>query len=183
MPSRDIAFRLLNPEEQLADPLLGRLLQDWRFAALWSDLPSTRFADPLRLRYLLGSLVLLDVVPSEYGLRRYRYRLIGTNIVAHQGRDRTGSWLDQHDEAEFAAAAQKVCDLVVEQRCPVYAGVSRQILDRFYPVQHLILPLGTADGTVIRLLGGEIYPATAPVLAYGNQWLPSVPLPALADAL
>ncbi|MBP7063097.1 PAS domain-containing protein [Ferrovibrio sp.] len=178
MPNRNAAFRLLTANEQLAEPRLSRLFEDWQRAALWRGLPGTSFADPLHLRYLLGSLVLIDVVRDGLGRRRFRYRLVGTNIVDRQGKDRTGTWLDRHGESDFAAAALKVCNLVAEQRQPVYAGISRRLLGRYYPVEFLVLPMGGKQ--VERLIAAQLYPDNAPLCPYGIDASAQIDAEALA---
>lgn len=180
MSNRNAAYRLLTANEQLTEPRLCRLLDDWHHAALWRGLPDTGFADPLRLRYLLGSLVLIDVVRDGLGRRRFRYRLIGTNIVDRQGKDRTGTWLDRHSESDFSTAALKVCNLVAEQRQPVYAGISRRLLGRHYPVEFLVLPMGGKQ--VERIIAAQLYPDNAPLCPYGIDASAQIHAEALAAA-
>jgi|GEM_PF-2906720 len=165
MTSKDIRFRPVAPEEQLAEPLLARLHGDWLGAAQ-DSLPGLAFIDPLCLRYLLGSLLVMEVVRDHHGQRRYRYRLIGTAIVARRGRDRTGTWLHQHDEALFAEQAVMACDAAIEQRQPIYATLQRRLQRRFYPVTYLLLPLVDEGGVVARILAAQLYPANAPVAPY-----------------
>ncbi|WP_430396211.1 hypothetical protein [Ferrovibrio sp.] len=179
MKSTDFTLQQLTPEAELPQPELQRLLQDWLAAArVTSDgVPGFDFADPLRLRYLLGSLVLLDVAYDAMGDRAYRYRLIGTDIVSRRGKDYTGRFLHQHDEEVFAHAAIDACGLAVDERRPVYATLRRQIGKGFYRVQYLTLPLAGPSGGIERLMTAQIYPAEAPSRPYGmrNQGLPYAP--------
>jgi hypothetical protein len=165
MTSKDINFRPVAPDEQLSEPLLARLHGEWLGAAQ-DGLPGLAFIDPLRLRYLLGSLLVMDVVRNQYGQRRYRYRLIGTEIVSRRGKDRTGSWLHQHEETLFAEQAVIACDAAIEQRQPIYATLQRRLHKHYYPVTYLLLPVVDEVGVVERILTAQLYPADAPTVPY-----------------
>lgn len=182
MKSTDFTLQQLAPGAELPQPELQRLLQDWHAAARAASddadgVPGFDFADPLRLRYLLGSLVLLDVAYDAMGDRAYRYRLIGTDIVSRRGKDYTGRFLHQHDEEVFVVAAIRACGLVADERQPVYSTLRRQIGSGFYRVQYLTLPLAGPSGEIERLITAQIYPADAPSMPYGmrNQGLPYAP--------
>jgi hypothetical protein len=55
-------------------------------------MPSRRDIDPLDLKELLGWLLLIDVECSPL---RFRFRLIGTEIVGIRGMDLTGRYFDE----------------------------------------------------------------------------------------
>ncbi len=173
MKSTDFTLQQVSPDESLQQPELQRLLLQWREAAA-NGVPGLDFADPLRLRYLLGSLVLLDIAYDAMGHRAYRYRLIGTDIVSRRGKDYTGRFLHQHDEDIFAQTAIDACDIAVDERQPIYATLRRQIGGGFYRVQYLTLPLAGPSGEIERLMTAQIYPPEAPSMPYGmrNQGLP-----------
>jgi hypothetical protein len=130
------------------DPDLQRLY------AFWSDQRGERVGppraafDPVTLRYVLGNLLLIDVL---YDPLRFRYRLIGTNIVQRVGLDLTGQFVDTHPEPQFREAALQRYRKVVETRAPL-CGVRNQVFDgrtRRYEV--LMLPL-SSDGATIDMI-------------------------------
>src|SRR3546814_3754158 len=68
-------------------------ISDWSSDVCSSDL-GRQHIDPLALRQHLPFLWMVDAVPAEQGTR-YRYRLIGTEIVAARGGDDTGKFVDE----------------------------------------------------------------------------------------
>jgi hypothetical protein len=156
--------------EQLATPRLDRLYRDWCAAAA-DDVPGLDFALPERLQYLRGSLLLLDVEHTGPTITRYRYRMIGTSIVARRGLDRTGDYLDTHPETAFADTAIRGCDLVLKSRRPLHASLQRELLGRQYLVEIMVLPLAGADGEIERLLAAQLYPHDAPMQPYADNGL------------
>lgn len=167
---RDSRFRLPVSDAEIGPPLLRRLLQDWRQACPDNDtLPPAAFIDPFRLRYLIDSLIVVEVVPQPGGGLRYLYRLIGTDLVAHSGRDQTGRWVDTHPEPELSAIAIETSDAVVAARQPALLEFRRSFFGRYYPVTALVLPLAAAaDGRPTRLLVSQLYPKDTPRQPFGG---------------
>lgn len=67
-------------------------------------LPGRQHIDPLEIPDLLPHLMLIDVVPQESGPARYRIRLVGTEVVAIQGTDGTGRYVEKVLTAEQGRA-------------------------------------------------------------------------------
>lgn len=57
-------------------------------------LPGRQHIDPLDLADLLPYVMLVDVIPQPEGEPRYRIRLMGTEVVAIQGNDGTGKYVE-----------------------------------------------------------------------------------------
>jgi len=166
---RDVQWAVLDSPDRLAHPQLRRLHADWQAARAADSLPGHDFVDPAALHYLLGSLLLVDVQYDAAGAARFRYRLIGTDLVARRGRDSTGLWMDQHADPEVARTGPPACRLAVECRGPVRVTAARVIFKIRYPLEYLLLPLAADDGTAIdRLLIAQLYPPEAPRLPYGG---------------
>lgn len=163
MQSIQSAFGVLSSADDLASPDLRRLYQEWEAAAKPPALPNVTFIDPMRLDYLLGSLIVFDVVGQ-----RFRYRLIGTDLVDRRGLDQTGRWLDEHVDPVAAEVAQAACTLCMESRRPVRLTFERLIDGAYYPVEDLLLPLAGLQGNVTRILVAQLYPPEAPRKRYGN---------------
>src|SRR5215470_18008072 len=79
-----------------ASPDMNEVHAYWLAKRGQRRMPSRWDIDPGNLRRLLRNLMLVDVL---YNPIRFRYRLIGTNIVDAAGEDRTGQCL----ESVFAA--------------------------------------------------------------------------------
>lgn len=129
---------------QAASPSLHELYLYWR--AKWQDgrLPGCTDIEPLDIPALLPQVYLVDV---EREPLRFRFRLVGTRIVAWLGRDTTGQ--------EIAP------DLVERYREAVTTG--RPLFDslslagkagRQGCYQRVLLPLAGANGSIEMLLGG-----------------------------
>lgn len=172
MPTiRDSRFQQPVAEDGIAAPSLRHLLADWQAAPAGANgIPAENFIDPFRLRYLIENLIVVEIAARPDGGRRYRYRLIGTDLVAHTGRDQTGRWVDQHPETDLADLAIAASDAVAANRQPALIGFRRNFFGRYYPVTALILPLGRAeDDGPTRLLVGQVYPKDTPRRPYAGR--------------
>jgi hypothetical protein len=153
------------------EPLrLRRLHDDWRQACGAADaLPPESFIDPFHLLYLLETLIIVDVVVEGPLGRRYRYRLVGTDLVAHTHRDVTGRWVDEHPEPELAKFAIAASEAVISARQPALLRFRRSLEGSYYPITVLLLPVGgPAGGQPTRLLVGQHYPPDAPRQLFGR---------------
>lgn len=68
------------------------ILQYWQDAFPGALLPGRQNIDPVQLKSLLGNIWLVDVQRNPL---RFRYRVVGTRIVAYLGQDATGQWMDE----------------------------------------------------------------------------------------
>ncbi|WP_300299628.1 hypothetical protein [Ferrovibrio sp.] len=157
-------YDILVSTVELRHPLLRRLLADWLHAAAApGSLPGHDFADPQRLDYMQGQIVIFDVVPQADNMPRFRYRFVGAPLVARRGRDVTGSWIDEHTDAVVAKIGPQSCAAAVQSRRPVHVRARREIAGISYPLEYLVLPLVNAEtGQLDRLVSGQIYPSDAP---------------------
>ncbi|MEL3891070.1 PAS domain-containing protein [Ferrovibrio sp. MS7] len=163
-------YGVLAAGEQPEHPLLQRLLTDWRAAAAQNGLPSPAFVDPLKLNYLLGSLIIVGVMQDAEGDLRFNYRLVGTDLVARRGHDHTGGWMHEHEDPMVANTGPIVCRLAVETRQPVQMQAERRFEGRRYPVDYLLLPLApSASGGIDRLLIAQLYGTDMPRLPYRGK--------------
>ena len=68
------------------------LFDYWRSIHPESGLPGRRHFDPVDVPDLLANLWMVDVARAPL---RFRFRLVGTEIVKFTGHDHTGRWLDE----------------------------------------------------------------------------------------
>jgi hypothetical protein len=132
----------------LVDADLRRLYEFWKERRGTRMAPARAEFDPLALRYVLGNLLLVDVLRDPL---RFRYRLCGTNIVARVGFDLTGRFVDEHPEPQFRDFALGRYRKVVEFAAPLH-DLRNQVFDqrtRRYEV--LMLPL-SSDGSSIDMV-------------------------------
>src|SRR5215510_6304357 len=79
--------------DELSDPALLRFYDFCESLRGGRQMPSRRDLDPVQVpRGFLPNVMLVDVLPDQ---QRYRYRLIGSNIVTATGENRTGRFFDE----------------------------------------------------------------------------------------
>ncbi|MBI3709777.1 MAG: PAS domain-containing protein [Proteobacteria bacterium] len=142
--------------EQVASPLLQRLLQEWDARRRGRRMPARADFQPEALRFILGSLILFDVLAEPL---RFRYRLVGTNLSWRRGVDLTGSLLDEHPDQRLREEAVPVCRIVVDTRRPYlfrpcFIGTS----GTSFNYEALLLPLSSDDAVVEMIMAGQIFP-------------------------
>lgn len=167
----EAGYDILVSTVELRHPLLRRLLADWLHAgAEPGELPDAAFADPDRLDYMQGQIVIFDVVMQPDGKPRFHYRFVGAPLVARRGRDVTGTWMDEHTDALVAKIGPQACNAAMQARRPVHVRSRRDIGGTNYALEYLILPLVNArTGQIDRLVSGQIYPSDAPVRSGGDS--------------
>src|SRR5690349_17666713 len=80
--------------DAIPDERLRTLARYWFSRRSGDQVPSRADIDPLDFPALLPNIMLLDRV-AENGHDRFRFRLSGTNIALHTGRELTGRYLDE----------------------------------------------------------------------------------------
>ena len=141
-------------ESRIVDPEIRRFVDYWEEKRGGAGYPARAALDPLDFKYVLGDVVLIEVrgPDAEDAQRwRFRYRLIGSNVVARDGYDLTGKTLDELPEPEYRECIRTTWTAVCETGRPAHF-VRRLTLDRrlrCYEV--VVLPLA-GNGTDIDML-------------------------------
>jgi len=81
-------------------------------------LPGRQHIDPLEFTELLPWIMLIDVLPQTPGEPRYRIRLMGTEVVAIQGADETGRFVEDVLTGPEGAEVVRQCDEILRTRQP-----------------------------------------------------------------
>jgi hypothetical protein len=97
-----------------ADPVLGAALY-WRAKRGSRSMPARRDIDPVEMPKLLPHLVLIDHVGD-----RYRFRLVGSELVYAYGRDYTGHYADEFFKGSRAKNIIGVYGIVRDARRPAF---------------------------------------------------------------
>jgi PAS domain len=105
--------------EQPDLPLIKELVAYWERKRGMRLAPRRADVDPVDLRMHLPNIFMVDVLD---GGGDFRYRLIGTAIVAGLGRDSTGKRLSElyHDRPKVLARLLERFNLVLTQERPVF---------------------------------------------------------------
>lgn len=141
------------------------------FVALWQSvipsgrhIPTRNDLTPHLLRDYLPYLIVIDM---DAGRQRYRFRLVGTEVTAMNGRDATGKWLDElYGPADMAVHHQVHQSLIATGR-PVRIHGTLAFVDRsFITMEAAAVPLAVdtpdhIEQFMICLAYGEIQPPAA----------------------
>src|SRR5882672_8640859 len=87
-----------DPLAGLSEPGLHRLYAYLEAKRGDREFAARRDIDPLDFPYVLGNIVLLDVLFQPL---RFRYRLVGSLIVARVSYDMTGKFLHEHPHPSY----------------------------------------------------------------------------------
>lgn len=136
---------------ELKDPDLIRFYDYW--VSLCGDraMPSRKDIDPLQIAPShLPNLMLIDVLHDP---RRYKYRLVGTNVVEASGVNRTGRYFDDVTFFKIHPSVMQQYGHVVETRKPLYSlePFTNLRTGNDYDVDRLLLPL-SSDGQQVDTL-------------------------------
>jgi len=126
-------------------------------------LPARRDLDPIDIPELLPNIWMIDVKRDP--TLRFRFRLIGTEIVKFTGRDMTGFWLDQvYPDYEHSEAFRNH-KAVAESGRPGYrkSGVLSNPTRHHIEAERLYLPLADDGKTVDIVLIMTVYQGEPPV--------------------
>jgi hypothetical protein len=113
-------------------------------------MPRRTDIDPVDMRAWLSRISLIDVVDGD----RFRYRVVGTDIVALRGFDPTGrsveaAWPREDSDMVRAAYAE-----VTESKAPIFCHPAERRLGEREPVVGvMLLPLSSDGDKVDQILG------------------------------
>ena len=134
--------------EDLLDPQLRRLYAYWAAKRGGRAMPGRPDIDPLELHFILGNLILIDVLRAPL---RFRFRLYGTALAHRAGYELTGRMLDELPATEFRAFVEESFTKVVETGTPRWALRERVMDSKQYRYETLLLPL-SRDGELVDML-------------------------------
>lgn len=146
--ARAVARSATPQQPEIVDRRLQRLLDYWEKGRGARALPARSDINPGDLRFLLGHLILLDVVREPL---RFRVRLQGTEVEWWMGGDLTGKTIDQLSSPTLAAAAQEHLAASAEAARPCHRIGEQKVADVPRRYEALILPL-SADGKTVNML-------------------------------
>lgn len=135
----------------LDDSAHRRLYEYWLAKRAGRRMPARADVEPLELGDILGDFGLIDVEPRDPP--RFRYRLIGTNMVEFFGRDFTGETVEQSKSGNYARKLLELYRECAQLGTPVYwEGVFEYQNRTHWRVKRLLLPLSSDGRTVDMIL-------------------------------
>ena len=141
--------------DEIAHPNLRRLYEYWAEKRGERTMPSRANIDPLDITYIIGNVIMVDVVAGEPP--RFRIRLHGTNLAQRVGYELTGKMLDELPVDDFRALAQQSFAWVVSKQLPLHSRRDRIIDGKFARYETVIMPLSDDGERANRLLVCLIY--------------------------
>jgi hypothetical protein len=143
-----------NISGRLKEPKLARLYAYWQQRKGDRRFPRRRDIDPLDFPYVLGSIMLIDVLRDP---DRFSVRLHGTEMARRARYDLTGKLLDELPNAEYRDYVKDRCIRVVAEGEPCHVRNTRVIEGYTRGYEALWLPFSDDDSTVTMLLCALIY--------------------------
>lgn len=140
---------------RIEHPKLQQLFDYWGSKRGTRKMPSRADIDPLELGFIIGNVILVDVIEGDPP--RFRIRLHGTNLTERVGYELTGKLLDELPQIEFRELSRLSFTKVSNTGKPLQARRDRILDERPRRYETIILPL-SSDGTrVDMLICGLIY--------------------------
>jgi len=151
----EAAIDTITDPSRIRDSNVRQFLELWFAEVKAGRLPDKSFLDPLRLRFLLGSLSLLDIQKEPL---RFRYRLVGTDIVQRLDAELTGRWLDDHPNPVIRALLLQGATKIYRESMPVYSRLETRALGESWLLEVVGVPLFDAKGNVAYIGAGQSFP-------------------------
>ena len=139
---------------ELKSPRLKRLYSYWLNRKGTRRFPQRRDIDPLDMVYVLGNVLLVDVLRDPL---RFRVRLHGTNMVRRARYDLTGKLIDNLPIVEYREYVLARCRALVEDGEPVAVVNDRTLDGRLMRYEAVWLPLSEDGASVSMLMAALIY--------------------------
>jgi hypothetical protein len=136
-------------------PKLQQLYDYWLARRGRRAFPARADIDPIELRFIIGNLVLVDVIDDDP--KRFRIRLHGTNLVQRARYELTGKMIDALPVSEYRAQARESFTEVATSGEPLHRYRDRIFDGRRHCYETLILPLSQDGVRVNMLLVGLLY--------------------------
>jgi hypothetical protein len=147
-------FRTFDPAA-IAQPRLRELYAYWHARCRGHTPPPRDALDPVDIPHLLANLMLIDVQHAPFDLR---YRLVGTALVEHIGRDTTGMRVEDGYLGDDWPRILSDYEAAVFEARPVFTR--NDIVghdDRRYIYERLLLPLSSDGESVDMLIGAAVF--------------------------
>lgn len=130
-------------------PRLDGLYRYWQGKLGGRRVPQRRELPPEEMREFLGYIVLVDVTPAP---RRFRFRLIGTEIASAYGRDMTGHYVDDIATTAYREMLRDHYGRATDAAQPVLHRLTfAEWPGKVHELVRLILPLSD-DGETVNML-------------------------------
>jgi hypothetical protein len=139
---------------RISEPRLQKLHAYWAAQKAARRYPARRDIDPLGFRYVLGHVMMIDVLATS---PRFRVRLHGSELVLRAGYDLTGKFLEDLPNIEYRAYVLERCANILASGEPMIVHHDRVLDGQVRRYEALWLPFSEDGGDITMLLCGLIY--------------------------
>src|SRR5690348_9915908 len=136
-------------EAAVQDSRLRRLYEYWLAKKGDRRFPARADIDPLDFGYVLGNVMLLDVVRDPL---RFRVRVHGTMMVMKAGYELTGKFFDELPITDYRRYVRERCEGLVKTGEPLLVRHNRALDGRLREYEALWLPFSDDCQNVTMLL-------------------------------
>ncbi len=142
---------------------IGYLYDYWQRQRGTHRFPARSDLDPIGMKPALGGITIFELhrKPDGSGFS-FRYRLIGSDIVARDGFDLTGRFLEELPLIQYRTLLQKRLELLAHDPMPTLVHNKQFYDDRWYDYEAIWLPLASDHEHVDMLLACQIFARTPP---------------------
>jgi hypothetical protein len=139
---------------EFTEPSLRRLYEYWLARRRGRRYPRRGDIDPLDFTYVLGNVMLVDVLRNPL---RFRMRVHGSEMARRARYDLTGKLLDELPIADYRNYVIERCTRLAETGEPALIHGERVLDGRSHRYEALWLPLSEDGIGVTMLLCGLVY--------------------------
>ena len=134
--------------DEISHPRLRRLYSYWTTKRGHRRMPSRGDIDAFDIAYVLGDVMLVDVIDGDPPT--FRIRLHGTNLAERAGYEITGRILDELPQNDFRKLVRQRWTEVATTGEPLHCTRDAEFDGRRYRYESIILPL-SADGEKVNM--------------------------------
>jgi len=138
----------------IEEPRLRALYEYWAAKKGSRRFPMRADIDPLDFGYVLGHVLLLDVMRDPL---RFRVRVHGTQMVMRVGYDLTGKYLENLPITEYRGYVRERCEKLARDGEPLVVRHNRTLDGRLRSYEALWLPFSEDGQSASMLLCALIY--------------------------
>lgn len=167
----------------IPDKRLRKLAGYWYSQRAERILPSRDDVDPLDLPSgVLPNIILLDIVGSAR-YRRFRFRLVGTAIYTHVGRELTGLHIDEALPEPYLSYVSFTHTTAADQRWPVYSETLYHDQGNFVNgiTYRLVLPLASDRETADMIMVCQFWIRRGEKSSWEGDWRTVQPLTQIVE--
>lgn len=139
------------------EPAIRHLYDYWLRQRGPHRFPARSDLDPIAMKPALGGIMIFEIHPQPTGGYRFRYRLKGSAIVARDGFDMTGRYLDELPLVQYRTLLLGRLETLARDPAPTLVHNKQFYDDRWYDYEAIWLPLASDHVHADMLMACQIF--------------------------